>query len=77
MYIMPVRAIKGIIEREINAHADNLRQSAYCDPQREMISMSKSAMLDRLAKCQTHEDLEDFLGFAGYRMSLIEWIESL
>ena len=80
-YIMPVRAIKRILGEELDKfkaqffiHESQLTMS---DVQQEMLYIAESVMKASLESCTTYAELDDFLSYAGYRMSLQEWVQSL
>ena len=78
-YQMPVRAIKNILKKEIQDHTDGFYWGMTCmsGVQKEMISIAKENILSRLESCNTHDELDDFLSYAGYCRSLEDWINSL
>lgn len=81
-YVMPVRAIKNILKKELQDHRDGLYAISangviLTDCQKEMIRFAHVKMQSALSFCTSYDDLEKFLSFAGYRMSLTEWIQSL
>ena len=78
---MPVKAIKNILRKELQGHRDGF-YNAYpkfimSDVQKEMITLAHETLTRALDACETYEQLDDFISFAGYRMSLQEWIDSL
>lgn len=81
MYQMPVRAIKNILGKELQDFRNRF-YNAYpsfimSDVQKEILSIGYELLKVKLDACVTYEDLEEFISFAGYRMSLEEWINSL
>jgi hypothetical protein len=76
-YTMPVKLIKSLLDQEIEKHGDALKKYTYNDVQKEMIHIAKKTMLLKLDACQSYNDLEEFLSFSGYRMSVQDWINSL
>lgn len=79
-YVMPVKAIKKIIKRELeemySAAISTLYKNGHNDTIREVFHLGYEQAEASLEECQTHEDLDNFIG-PLYRMSLQEWIESL
>ena len=81
MYQMPVRAIKSLLKQELNSFRDGF-YNAYpkfimADVMKEMVSISFHSLNERLENCNSYEELDDYISFAGYRISLEEWINSL
>lgn len=82
LYQMPVRAIKNILKKELEQFKNNTLQVLHkehflSDVPKEMIYLAYSNLLGVLDKCQDYAALEDYISYAGYRMSLTEWINSL
>jgi len=81
MYQMPVRAIKSILGQELDKFKDVVSRAAnsacLADAGREMVVIGYEAMKAALEKCNDYESLEEYISFAGYRMSLEEWVNSL
>jgi hypothetical protein len=80
-YQMPVKAIKNILKKELEDHKQGF-YTAYpsfimSDVMKEMIYKGHNIMMEMLELCTTHDELNDFISFAGYRMSLEDWINSL
>lgn len=80
-YIMPVRAIKNILRKELEERKQSFF-NAYpnfimSDTQKEMVYLAYTELSGILEKCNDYASLEDFISYSGYRMSLQEWIESL
>jgi len=81
LYIMPVRAIKNILKKELEDHKQGIF-NAYprfimTDVQKEMIYIAYKALLNTLNECNDYVSLEAYISYAGYRMTLNEWINSL
>lgn len=81
MYQMPVKAIKNILQKELEEKKQSFF-NAYpafimSDTQKEMIYISYAHLYEILQKCNDYASLEDFISYSGYRMSLEEWINSL
>ena len=77
---MPVKAIKRILGDELSDfYSEACEKLRYCisDVTKSLVHISHDILSDRLKDCETYEDLEEYISFAGYRMSLSEWIESL
>jgi hypothetical protein len=82
MYQMPVRAIKNILRKELEDFKGHALQSlrtcnTMSDVPKEMIYIAYTNLLEVLEKSNEYSSLEDYISYAGYRMSLQEWIESL
>ena len=80
-YQMPVKAIKRILLQELQSFRDGF-YSAYpsfimSDVQKEMVSISFNHLKNRLDRCNSYQELDNFVSVAGYRMSLEDWINSL
>lgn len=80
-YVMPVRAIKNILRKELQERRDSFFQAyptfIMSDAQKEMINIAYENLLSVLEKSNDYASLEDFISYSGYRMSLQEWIDSL
>lgn len=80
MYQMPVRAIKNILKAELQGFKDSfytMSAGVLSDVQKEMINLAYSELSGILEKSNHYNELEDYIAYAGYRMSLEEWINSL
>lgn len=77
MYEMPVKSIKSILKRELQAHRDSLYKLAFNDIHRGMIDLSFKALNTILCECENYPQIGNYLDEAGYRMSLEDWINSL
>jgi len=80
-YIMPVKVIKNILKKELedfkNGFFNSYPNFIMSDVQKEFIYIAYGALLNVLNKCEDYASLEDYISYAGYRMSLQEWINSL
>lgn len=80
MHRMPVRAIKNILQKELQGFRDGfytMSAGTLADVQKEMIFLAYEELSEYLDTCEDYKSLEEYLSFAGYRMSLEEWINSL
>ena len=79
--VMPVKAIKNILKKEIESHKEHLftqmSMGWFPDVQKEMIRIAFYTLTEKLDICQSYEDIQELLDFAGYRVSLDEWVNSL
>lgn len=76
-YVMPVKAIKHILREEHNRSMASIRRNT--GPLlliENYLVYGMDLALDMLEKCETYNDLEEFIGCTR-RMSLQEWIDSL
>ncbi len=80
-YTMPVRAIKNILAKELESFKDGFFEAyptfIMSDHQKEFVYIAYGILKNKLESCNTYEELDEYITFAGYRMSLTEWIESL
>lgn len=78
---MPLKSVKILIKREIELHMDNVskvvHQYCYPDVQRKSVSIARDQLNKKLDACETLEQLEAFMSYSGYRMSVQDWIDSL
>lgn len=81
IYLMPVRAIKNILHKEIVEFRDGFFRAypsfIMADVQKEMVNLAKAILISKLNLCESYEDLDEFISYAGYKMSLEDWINSL
>ena len=80
-YQMPVKAIKRILLQELQSFRDGF-YNAYpsfimSDVQKKMVGISFHHLKNTLDRCNSYQELDNFVSKAGYRMSLEEWINSL
>lgn len=76
MNISP-KTIKGLMTKELQSHYSNACRTIYNDIHRNFVHVGYRYLLAELEKCETYEQLDDFLSLADYRMSLQDWIDSL
>lgn len=80
-YTLTPRGIKNILKAEIEAHFNNLFSVVHAayppDVQKEILYNAKIDYLARLDMCNDYESIDKFISWAGYRMSLEDWIKSL
>lgn len=80
-YQMPVKAIKNILQKEHEefkkVSLQKLHEAYVNDATKELIYIASEQVMGRLNNCVSYDDLDDFLSFAGYRMSLEDWINLL
>lgn len=78
---MPFKSVKKLIRKEVEEHMDNVSKvihAAYLpDVQSNIAWIARIELLKRIDACETLEQLEDFMGYANYRMSVQDWIDSL
>ena len=81
MYQMPVRAIKSILKKELQDFRDgfynNYPRFIMAEVMKEMVSIAFHQLNAKLENSNSYDELEDYITFAGYRMSLEEWINFL
>lgn len=81
MYTMPEKAIKHILQKELDIHKTEALQILYNayvpDTEKELIYIAYQTLQNVLNQCETYNQLEDYLSYAGYHMSLEDWISSL
>ena len=80
-YQLQPRAIKRILGEELdfrrNAFYHAYPNFIMSDTMKEMVESSYRKQKELLKECETYEELESFIEFAGYRMSLEDWVSSL
>lgn len=80
-YTFPIKAIKKILAKELKEFKDGFFKAypnfIMSDMQKEFIYIAYQVISDKLNACETYEQLNDYISYAGYRMSLKEWIDSL
>lgn len=76
MNISPA-TIKRLMTKELQSHYSSACQTIYHDVQRNFVHIGYRYLLAELEKCETFEQLDEWLSLADYRMSLQEWIDSL
>jgi hypothetical protein len=80
-YIMPVKAIKNILLKELEEFKsmtyEAVKKSYLSDVCANLVIMGYSKLKEQLEKCNSYESLEEYVTDAGYRMHLEEWINSL
>lgn len=81
MYQMPVRAIKNILKQELERFKNDtyqvVRKNTASDVPINMVMLAYTELSGILEKSNAYNELEDYISYAGYRMSLEEWINSL
>lgn len=81
MYTMPVKAIKNILKKELESFKNGFFTAELhyrlSDVMKEFIYIAHNVLEERLESCTDYDSLEKYISFAGYRMSLQEWIDSL
>lgn len=79
--VMPVRAIKHILEKELEGFYESslrvLHKESLSDVPYEMMDIARAVLQAKLVNCNDYESLEEYINYAGYRMSLEEWVNSL
>lgn len=78
---IPFRVVKKLIAKELAEHIAEakriLRKNAFADVQQNLAHIAENVLSPMLERCETLEQLEDFMGEANYRMSVQDWINSL
>lgn len=79
--IISVKTIKGLLGAELlkfTNHAHSvLKGRCLADAISELVHIGFITADNKLRSCQTYDDLEDYVGWVGYKMSLQEWLDSL
>lgn len=81
MYTLQPRAIKKIMFQELedfyHIGIQAIRDVTTANVPKEMFHDRYSQLRQQLYKCESYEDLEKYCSDAGYKMSLVQWVESL
>jgi hypothetical protein len=72
-----IASIKKLMFKELHNHYSSACQNCDHDVQRAFIHIGYRKALEVLESAQDETDLGDYLSMMDYRMSVIEWLESL
>lgn len=81
--VMPIKAIKKTLLSELEEFRKLAQESLHANHvwhdtvPFEMLSIGYQHMQKALEACTTYDDLDNYIWYAGYRMSLEEWVNSL
>ena len=77
---LKLQTVKKLVIQERNRmwiDIQRVTELRLCDTLLETWSIGNEMILDRVKAAETFDELDNVISFAGYRMSLQEWIDSL
>ena len=75
--VLPIKAIKHLMAKEIESHYSTACQSLHNGVQRGFLHLANREIQKRIERAQDKSELEEILSDMDYRMSLQEWVNSL